>query len=144
MNGFFIHLYKAGPCDWTKLKLTSRFTYFQFPHLLVLYVWNAKLWNSYGMGENPRQHKQALWINLLYWYMIRTGTRKNYRIWFLPTSGISSCSISQGNHFSKLAPLLQVLSYVPGDELKEMYQFSLALNFISPMQCAPCLNWSFI
>ena len=26
----------------------------------------------------------------------RTGTRKNYRIWFLPTSGISSWGISQG------------------------------------------------
>ena len=27
---------------------------------------------------------------------LRTGTRKKYRTWFLPTSGISSCDISQG------------------------------------------------
>ena len=30
----------------------------------------------------------------------RTGTRKNYRIWFLPISGISSCGISQGQIIS--------------------------------------------
>jgi len=30
----------------------------------------------------------------------RSGTRKNYRIWFLPTSGISSCGISQGKTIS--------------------------------------------
>ena len=32
--------------------------------------------------------------------ILRTGTRKNYRIWFLPTSGISSCGISQGKIIS--------------------------------------------
>ena len=32
--------------------------------------------------------------------IFRTGTRKNYGIWFLPTSGISSCGISQGKIIS--------------------------------------------
>ena len=32
--------------------------------------------------------------------ILRTGTRKNYRIWFLPTSGITSCGISQGEIIS--------------------------------------------
>ena len=32
--------------------------------------------------------------------ILRTGTRKNYRIWFLSTSGISSCGISQGKTIS--------------------------------------------
>ena len=31
---------------------------------------------------------------------IRRGTRKNYRIWFLPISGISSCGLSQGKIIS--------------------------------------------
>ena len=32
--------------------------------------------------------------------ILRTGTRNNFRIWFLPTSGISSCGISQGKIIS--------------------------------------------
>ena len=39
--------------------------------------------------------KQSVWINLLHWNSVQTGTRKKiiHRIWFLPTSGISSCGI---------------------------------------------------
>ena len=32
--------------------------------------------------------------------ILRNGTRKNYRIWFLSTLGISSCGISQGEIIS--------------------------------------------
>ena len=32
--------------------------------------------------------------------ILRTGTRKNFKIWFLPTSGISSCSFSLGKIIS--------------------------------------------
>ena len=32
--------------------------------------------------------------------ILRTRTRKNYRVWFLPTSGTSSCGISQADFIS--------------------------------------------
>ena len=45
--------------------------------------------------------KQDVWINLLYWNdFIDWNEKKNYRIWFLPTSGISSSGISQSKIIS--------------------------------------------
>ena len=50
--------------------------------------------------KNKETYKQAVWINLLYWNDFTDWNEKNYRIWFLPTSGISSCGISQGKIIS--------------------------------------------
>ena len=57
-------------------------------------------WRTF-FGGFPYVFKQAVWINLLYWNDFYGLEReKKYRIWFLPTSGISSCVISQGKIIS--------------------------------------------
>ena len=57
-------------------------------------------WRTF-FGGFPYVFKQAVWINLLYWNDFYGLEReKKYRIRFLPTSGISSCVISQGKIIS--------------------------------------------
>ena len=60
-------------------------------------IWHSMLWRNLKKKRIKKSSfllvfnlKQAVWINLLYWMILQTGMRKNYRIWFLHTSGIPS------------------------------------------------------
>ena len=64
--------------------------------------WTLKTQKPYLQTVSPKcpNYLQTSCLNKSLVLILRTGTKKNYRIWFLPTSGISSCGISQGQIIS--------------------------------------------